>query len=106
MVGLRKSRTGCNPWALRLLHFLPRGLAQLAEDFDGVDAGVVAVVPGDLVGVVADRGHRGRLRRAGAGNFLRAEDVERVRRLLALLSAGGAGALPAQLDPAEAVAPA
>src|SRR6266536_5097171 len=40
------------------------GLAELAEDFEGVDAGVVAVVPVYLLCVPADRLHGDRGRRA------------------------------------------
>src|SRR6187200_738384 len=40
------------------------GLAELAEDVERVDAGVVAVVPDDLVSVPADRPHRDRGGRA------------------------------------------
>src|SRR5262245_29688952 len=55
-------------------------LAQLAQVLERVDAGVVAVSPGDLVGVVADRRHGRRPRRAGR-QFLRRQDAERVWRL-------------------------
>src|SRR5215203_1542503 len=38
-----------------LLGLTFRALTELPEVFEGEDAGVVAVAPGDLVGVVADR---------------------------------------------------
>src|SRR5262245_19804007 len=70
--------------------------AQLAEVFQGVQAGVVAVAPGDLVGVIADRGHAQRLERR---QLTRLEDAERVGRLVALLATAGTGTVLAQLLP-------
>src|SRR5262245_31854156 len=76
-------------------------LAQLPQQLQRVNAGVVAVAPGDLVGVLADRRQAdGAQRRQLAG----LEDAERVRRLLALLAAGGAGAAVAQVRPGVAAA--
>src|SRR5262249_17931138 len=73
-----------------------RTLAQRAEVFEREQAGVVAIAPGDLVGVAADRRHRDRRQRY---EFVRLEDAERVGRLNALLAAAGAGAVVAQVPP-------
>src|SRR5208337_4345140 len=71
-------------------------LTQLPKVFQGEDAGVVAVVPGDLVSVVA----HGRHRHGGKGRqFVGLEDAERIGRLLALFTAAGAGAVAAQVLP-------
>src|SRR6476661_2498701 len=78
-------------------------LAQLAEVFERVDAGVVAVVPGNFVGVVSDRRHGDRPRRAGL-QFARRQDAERIGRLLPLLAAGGAGAVGAEGVPGDGAA--
>src|SRR5260221_9435818 len=81
-------------------------LAQRAQVFQGEDPGVVAVVPGDLVGVAADGRHGDGGQRL---QLFRLEDLERVGRLLAFLAAAGAGTLATQVlpgvDAAMAVAP-
>src|SRR3954453_5350169 len=71
---------GPGPWPCMGVVSLGERLAQFAEVFERVDAGIVAVVPDDLVGVVADGRHGGRPRRAGF-EFARREDAERVGRL-------------------------
>src|SRR5438874_205689 len=81
-----------------VLHF-----AQLAQVLERVNAGVVSVVPGDFVGVMADRRHRDRPRRAGLQLFVR-DDAERVRRLRPLLPAGCTGAVLAQGSPGDRAA--
>src|SRR5437868_4386937 len=64
MIWRTPSRTGigCGPGCMGFLGLL--GGAQVAEQFQGVDAGVVPVGPDDLVGVVPAGDHLGRLRRA------------------------------------------
>src|SRR5262245_27401139 len=74
--------------------------AEPAEQFDRVDAGVVAVVPDNLVRVVPPGDHLRRLRGAGL-NFLVADQPERVGRLLPLLVARGARARLAQRSPGD-----
>src|SRR4029079_10268264 len=55
----------CVPWPCMDAVSLSDGLAQFAEVLERVNAGVVPVVPHDLVRVIADRAHRRRPRRAG-----------------------------------------
>src|SRR5207244_560739 len=81
-----------------VLHF-----AQLAQVLERVNAGVVSVVPGDFVGVMADRRHRDRPRRAGLQLFL-GDDAKRIRRLRPLLPAGCTGAVLAQGLPGDRAA--
>src|SRR5437763_17187577 len=50
---------GPGPWPCMRVVSLGERLAQFAEAFVRVDAGVVTVVPRELVGVFADRCHRG-----------------------------------------------
>src|SRR5437588_8267510 len=61
----------CGPWPWECMGVVSvgDGLTQFSEVFERVDAGVVAVVPDDLVGVIADRLHRRRSRRAGLQFF-------------------------------------
>src|SRR6266581_2249598 len=72
-------------------------LAQLPVMFQGVDAGIVAVAPGDLIGVVANRRQGRRPQRRQFGGL---DHAERVGRLQTLLAAAGARAVVAQLLPA------
>src|SRR4051794_6043116 len=65
--------------SVRLAQDALRALTQRPEVFEGKDAAVVAVAPGDLVGVAADRLHPQRPERH---QLARLEDVERVGRLL------------------------
>src|SRR5262249_1867693 len=81
-------------------------LAQRAQMFQGVDAAIVAVAPGNLVGVAADRRHGdGGQRR----QLLRLEDLERIGRFFAFLPAAGTGTVATQdlpgMDAAVAIAP-
>src|SRR6266542_2353440 len=106
----RKRRASDPFWSLGIGHWsflLTFGaLAQRAQVFQGEDAGIVAIAPGDLVGVAADRRH-------GDGSqglqFFRLEDSEGVGRLLALFATAGAGTVATQgfpgVDAAVAVAP-
>src|SRR5438270_680400 len=55
---------GPGPWECMGAVSFGDGLTQFAEVFERKDAGVVAVVPDDLVSVVADRLHGGRPRGA------------------------------------------
>src|SRR4051794_9368156 len=75
------------------------GVAQLAEQFQSVYAGVVAVGPDDLIGVMAAGQHLRRLRRAH--DVLVAQKLERVGRLLPGLITGGAGAVLAESLPGD-----
>src|SRR5215216_5593206 len=87
MIWRTPSRAGIDggPGCMGVLGLLR--VAQVAEQFQGVDAGVVPVGPDDLVGVVPARDH---LRGPGrAGQVLVAQQLERVGRLLALLVTGG-----------------
>src|SRR5947209_10015464 len=89
------SRAGidCGPGCMGFLWLLR--VAQLAEQFQGVDAGVVAVGPNNLVGVVAAGEHltgHGR-----ADEVAVAEQLERVGRLGPFLIARGARAIRPQL---------
>src|SRR5262245_49103560 len=87
----KPSLAGASGWYSRdRLTVLPK----LAEEFEGVNAGVVAVAPDDLVGVAARRRHR-----HGGERFqlLGLEEAERIGRLLALLTAAGAGTILAQV---------
>src|SRR5438046_3063375 len=72
--------------------------AQRPQRLEREYPGRVAVVPGDLVGVVADRGHRHRGRGAGR-RFSFGQHAERVRRLRPVLLAGGARAVRPQVPP-------
>src|SRR4051812_32457803 len=78
-------------------------MPQLVES---VDAGIVAIAPGDLVRVVSDRGEVDRLQ---GKKLAWLQNTERVRRLASFFLAAGAGALVAQVHPgvftAMAVAP-
>src|SRR5947199_9929597 len=56
---------GPAPWECMGVISFGERFAQVAEVFERVDAGVVAVIPDDLVGVVADRLHVDRAGRAG-----------------------------------------
>jgi hypothetical protein len=69
---------------------------QLAEVLQGVEAGIVAVAPGDLIGVIADRRESYGCQRH---KLLGLENAERVRRFQAVLAAAGAGALIAKVLP-------
>src|SRR5207248_3133180 len=59
----------------------------------------MAIVPGDLVRVVADRRHRRWRQRRPRSEVLGAEDPEGVRRLLVFFPAAGAGAVVTQMLP-------
>src|SRR5215207_7117497 len=83
---------GCGPGCMMVLGLFR--VAQVAEQFQGVDAGIVAVGPDDLVGVVAAREHLRWLWRAC--QVLVAQELERVGRLLPRLVARGAGAILAE----------
>src|SRR5262245_26719236 len=72
--------------------------AQLAEEFERVNSGVVAVVPLDLIRVVAHGLHRDRCRRT-RGDFLRRQDAERVSRFRPFFHARRARAVGAQFLP-------
>src|SRR5262245_28259700 len=65
MIWRTPSRAGidCGPGCMCVLGLLR--VAQVAEQFQRVNAGVMSVAPDDLVGVVAARQHLRRLRRAG-----------------------------------------
>src|SRR5205085_8537179 len=71
-------------------------LAQRAQVFQGEDAGIVAIAPGDLVGVAADRRHGDGSQRL---QLFRLEDSEGVGRLLALFATAGAGTVTTQVFP-------
>src|SRR5437868_14851055 len=83
-----------------------RALAQIPEVLQGEDARVVAVTPGDLIGIVPDWRDRDGAERFQFGGL---DEAERVGGLDALLAAAGAGAVVAQVfpgvDAAVAVAP-
>src|SRR6476646_9880461 len=82
-------------WVFGHWSFSPRGhtlwaLAQVTQVLQGVDAGVVAVAPDDLVGVVADGPDADGLERH---QLARLENAKRVRWLESFLPAAGAGTL-------------
>ena len=84
----------------------PIAFTQLPQMFEREQAGVVAVAPGDFVGVLTDRRDADRLQWGQLGGL---EDAKRIRRLLALIAAAGARTVRAQLlpgmDAVMAVAP-
>src|SRR5947209_5178286 len=90
----------CPPAAAGGLEILMQWLAQVAQAFEGVNAGVVAVVPDDLVRVVADRAHRHRPRRPGLQLLFR-QNAKWVRRLGTVLAAGRARAVGSQFVPGD-----
>src|SRR5215204_1030306 len=99
---------GPGPWPCMRGISLGNRLAQFAQVLDGVDAGVVSVVPDNFVGVITDGAHRGGPRRSGLQLPWR-QDAERVRWLLPVLPAGrtrarGAEGVPGN-GPFLAVAP-
>ena len=73
-----------------------RALTQFPQVFEGEDAGIVAVAPDDLVGVMADRCDRYGLERR---DFRRLQYAERIGGLLAFPAATGTGAMAAQMRP-------
>src|SRR5262249_29913362 len=73
-----------------------RALAQLPEMFQGENSCVVAVAPGDFIGVVTDRRHRHHGQRH---QLIRFEDAKRVGRLQSFFAAAGARAVVAQVLP-------
>jgi hypothetical protein len=73
-----------------------RAFTKRPQVFQGKNAGIVAVAPGDLVGIVT---HRGDLHGAKRYEFAGLEDAERVGRLFAFFLATGARAMIAQVLP-------
>lgn len=74
--------------------------------FQGVNAGIVAIAPDDLVGISTDRRHTYRSERR---QFVGLQNAERIGRLFALFAAAGARAVGAQVlpsvDAAVSIAP-
>src|SRR5438128_230998 len=73
-----------------------RALAQLSERFEGVDARIVAIAPGDFIGVVPDRSHGRRRQRHQFAGF---QNTERIRGLKPFFAATGARAVFPQVLP-------
>src|ERR1051326_4095373 len=95
--------TGSSPdlsfCARRLARRALGALAQTAERFEGVDAGLVTVVPDNLVSVAADGRHRRRGQRRARSQVVGAENAKRIGGTHTIFATGGARAIVAQVLP-------